>query len=65
MSITQLMDQLDNPNLKVGDTVVLKSGGPKMTIVRVSDDKVEAVWFDDDADVQNAEFPHQALEEVG
>ncbi len=65
MPITNLSAQLDNPNLKVGDTVILKSGGPKMTIVKISDDKVEAIWFDEKVDVQNAEFPPQALTEVG
>ena len=34
---------------KVGDTVVMKAGGPKMTILRVEDDPTDWIqcrWFD-------------------
>ncbi len=36
-------------DFKVGDVVVLKSGGPEMTIDYIDDSRSEAkcVWFDD------------------
>ncbi len=30
---------------KVGDVVVLKSGGPRMTVTEDKDDKVWTTWF--------------------
>ena len=32
-------------NLRVGDVVQLKSGGPEMTILRVYDEYAECQWF--------------------
>lgn len=32
-------------NLAVGDVVVLKSGGPKMTITAVEEQTAKTVWF--------------------
>ena len=63
--LSNLSAALDSPNLKVGDKVKLKSGGPVMVIAKITEDKIEAIWFDDDADLESAEFPIQTLDEVG
>ena len=34
-------------NFQLGDVVQLKSGGPKMTVVGISKDKVNCSWFAD------------------
>lgn len=52
-------------NLKIGDVVILKSGGPAMTIVGEShliDDGFEVKWFNVDEELQDGEFPEDALE---
>ncbi len=46
---------------KVGDVVILKSGGPDMTISTVSDDGVHCIWFKDDNQI-NGFFPADAVE---
>jgi uncharacterized protein YodC (DUF2158 family) len=55
--------------LKVGDLVKLKSGGPVMTVSAVStvdsQTTVECIWFDDDGDNREADFPAEALKECG
>lgn len=33
-------------DLNVGDVVLLKSGGPKMTIVSIDEQVAETIWFD-------------------
>jgi uncharacterized protein YodC (DUF2158 family) len=33
-------------SLKVGDTVRLRTGGPKMTIVRIQGDRAWCDWYD-------------------
>jgi len=54
-----------NDSLKQGDTVRLKSGGPKMTIVEVynSDNGLSAhcTWFGATNDLQDGHFPLAAL----
>jgi len=46
----------------VGDTVMLKSGGPTMTVTYVlSDGEVRCVWFVDGTSVSKHDFPSQAL----
>lgn len=41
-------------NLKVGDVVVLKTGGIKMVVNHIDGDRVEATWLD--AKTQKPEF---------
>jgi uncharacterized protein YodC (DUF2158 family) len=36
-------------NFNIGDVVVLKSGGPKMTVDRVEGGNMVCVWFDGNA----------------
>ena len=44
---------------KIGDTVILKSGGPIMTIVDIdiNTNQVECCWFNEQNDRQIEEFP--------
>lgn len=39
-----------------GDTVVLKSGGPTMTVISVDQQTVHCVWFDHDQSVHGHQF---------
>lgn len=43
---------------KVGDVVILNSGGPKMTVVEVHSSRVKVVWVDDDDNLEAAWFPN-------
>lgn len=51
---------------KVGDIVLLKSGGPKMTVIEVGDIAGEPAvwcsWFDDKKQKKSETFPPAALE---
>jgi uncharacterized protein YodC (DUF2158 family) len=50
---------------KIGDVVMLKSGGPDMTIVGESDmieNGFEVKWFNIEEELQDSEFPEDALE---
>jgi len=51
----------------IGDKVQLKSGGPIMTVVRVSrvvteDDPIQVAWFDVDGNPRRDQYPAEALE---
>lgn len=48
----------------VGDTVMLNSGGPLMTVTDVSNVYAECSWFDGDA-LQRADFTFAAIERIG
>jgi uncharacterized protein YodC (DUF2158 family) len=52
--------------LKVGDLVKLKSGGPVMTVVDVDEDEVTCVWFpsNDHRKLREADFETVTLEKV-
>ena len=45
---------------KTGDVVILKSGGPSMTVEQVSEDSVLCAWFDK-YEKKNGSFPPDAL----
>ena len=59
------LDTMDTPNLKVGDRVVLKAGGPVLCVAKIDGDHIECIWFDDDADLQSSTFPKETLKEAG
>lgn len=40
----------------VGDIVVLKSGGPRMTVVAEEGNSIRCVWFNNDNGLENATF---------
>ena len=55
--------------LKVGDVVVLKSGGPKMTIFSIVENDICCVWFIQNGDVSysgpySREFKYDQLDLV-
>jgi uncharacterized protein YodC (DUF2158 family) len=47
--------------LEPGAIVMLKSGGPKMTVTKVNKDTVNCVWFDSDGRQHTGEFPIDAI----
>ena len=47
-------------NLKVGDVVQLKSGGPLMTVRAIEENSVFCVWFDG-KDTKSGRFPGATL----
>ena len=53
------------PELKVGDVVQLKSGGPKMTIANTKANPagILCTWFDA-AEVKSSRFPAEALQQA-
>jgi uncharacterized protein YodC (DUF2158 family) len=48
-------------NLKTGDVVQLKSGGPIMTIRKIDGEWVTCDWFDDDGKANQKQFTHPQL----
>ena len=52
--------------IKVGDVVQLKSGGPNMTVVDVyeEDRQAKCVWFFGDVTKMDGVFPFDALKKV-
>jgi uncharacterized protein YodC (DUF2158 family) len=47
--------------LKKGDVVALKSGGPRMTIAAASGDSIKCIWFDN-TDLKDGEFDAATLD---
>lgn len=48
--------------LKAGDVVILKSGGPALTVSEVSDETVECVWIGEEGDLFREKLPASVLE---
>lgn len=48
-------------DIKTGDVVELKSGGPEMTVGTVSGHVCVVLWFGDSNEPSEAEFPIAAL----
>jgi len=54
-------------NMKIGDTVRRKAGGPKMTIIDVEEEDsgeltVYCVWIDEKNDERRGQYPARTLE---
>ena len=50
-------------NFKKGDVVILKSGGPKMTVKSIQENKIICVWWDEKTnDYKEREFEEDLLE---
>jgi len=49
-------------DVKPGDVVVLKSGGPALTIAEVNDDHAECVWLGDEGHLFRETLPLVVLE---
>ena len=47
---------------KPGDVVVLKSGGPAMTVAAVEEDDVKCLWIGEEGELFREEIPAIALE---
>jgi uncharacterized protein YodC (DUF2158 family) len=47
-----------------GDVVMLKSGGPSMTVVSAAEDEITCLWFGDEGDLFREAIPAIALESV-
>lgn len=48
-------------NMKIGDIVYLKSGGPTMIVKTINDDDVTCLWFNLNDELQKAKFIQQIL----
>lgn len=46
----------------IGSVVRLKSGGPKMTVTSINEDKVTCQWFGDGKNLSQGEFLDKTLE---
>jgi uncharacterized protein YodC (DUF2158 family) len=51
-------------NLELGVVVMLKTGGPQMTVVEIEDNMVKCNWFDTEFQLLFSTFPKQALKTV-
>ena len=49
-------------SIKPGDVVLLKSGGPLMTVVSVDEDEIGCVWIGDDGEPFRETFPPVAVD---
>jgi len=49
-------------DVKPGDIVMLKSGGPALTVADVDDETAECVWLGDDGDLFREKLPLVVLE---
>jgi uncharacterized protein YodC (DUF2158 family) len=47
-----------------GDVVMLKSGGPSMTVVSAAEDEITCLWFGDEGELFREAIPAIALESV-
>lgn len=55
---------METEMFKTGDVVILKSGGPNMTVVSISEDGsiVYCTWMSDDDDVYEGDFIPATIE---
>ncbi|MBM3607780.1 MAG: DUF2158 domain-containing protein [Alphaproteobacteria bacterium] len=52
----------DEMGCEAGDVVILRSGGPAMTVVRVEDGMADCIWFDTAENMRSAQIPLIALD---
>lgn len=48
--------------IKAGDVVVLKSGGPQMTVAWIEESEALCVWFDSQGQPKEKRYPLVVLE---
>ena len=46
-----------NEEIKVGDVVQLKAGGPPITVAEIDEDEARCVWIDDKGKQQEEYYP--------
>jgi uncharacterized protein YodC (DUF2158 family) len=49
---------------KPGDVVLLRSGGPSMTVVSVDEDEIKCVWIGEEGELFRQALPSVALDRV-
>jgi uncharacterized protein YodC (DUF2158 family) len=47
-----------------GDVVMLKSGGPSMTVVSAAEDEITCLWFGEEGELFREAIPAVALEPI-
>lgn len=55
---------MPNPIFAVGDVVQLNSGGPLMTVAKVSADKIAVAWFENGDNLTLSPLPIAMLTKV-
>ena len=55
----------DRSLLSVGDTVRLKSGGPRMTVIAISDTHATVKWHDEATHMHTERLPREAIDVDG
>ena len=53
---------MTDTTFSVGDVVVLKSDGPKMTIEKIDSDQCHCVWFENDNTEKRSAFSFKLLD---
>lgn len=51
-------------DIKPGDVVQLKSGGPLMTVVEISNGEAFCIWFSSAEELQRERFPITSLKKL-
>lgn len=52
---------MENEQIEVGDVVILKSGGPRMTVDLIDGEDVQCTWFDDKNALEQRSFKSNLL----
>lgn len=55
---------MNEVNIKLGDVVRLKSGGPMMTIYEMTDNRISCKWFDEKHNLRYGTFQNEELRNI-
>jgi uncharacterized protein YodC (DUF2158 family) len=53
---------MTNSKFKSGDVVILKSGGPRMTVKEVNENSIKCIWFNEKHIQQGGLFEESTIE---